>query len=279
MNTWLHVVKQLPPGLRRFVIKKAYAYKTHSRLNSVRFYPDPHHFVYETEGVFIPAGLLHMFATYDYYQQWVHKLSAWAYKPVKGDIVVDIGAGIGEEVLVFSRMVQEEGMVYSIEANPDVFSILNDIISLNRLNNVSLHNLAIACENGKMQLHVSDSAYVVGSFEQTESSQRHYDIETIRMDDFITKNRIAKIDLLKANIEGAERFVTGSIGDKIRCVRHVAIACHDFRYREEGNEFFRTKNLVKEFLQDNHFTLQTQQTSVEDFNDWVYGKNMAYEST
>lgn len=273
MNYWLKVVKNLPPGLRQDVIKKLYRFKTGNSLKSIRFYQNSQNFVYETDNGYIPSGLLNMFATYKYYEEWVSRLSAWAYQPQPGDIIVDIGAGIGEEAIVFSKLVTSAGKIYSIEANPDVFKILSDIVSFNQLSNISLHNLAIANDTGVMQLHVSDTSYVDGSFQKTASSVHQYEIKAMRLDEFIKSNEINRIDLLKANIEGAERFVIGSIGAEINKVRQVAIACHDFRFKESGNDFFKTKQLVKEFLLDHHFELQFQQSSVEDFNDWVYGVN------
>jgi len=278
MNYWLKVVKGMPPGLRQYVIRKLYRYKTGKNLHSVRFYQNSLNYIYQLNDVYIPAGLLNMFATYNYYEDWVNKLSAWAYKPKLGDIVLDIGAGIGEEVIVFSKMVGPVGKVYSIEANPDIFNVLTDVIILNQLDNVSHHNLAIANENGEMKLHVSDSSFLGGSFEKTEYSVHEYLIRTNRMDEFIKNNAINRIDLLKVNIEGAEKYVIGSIGNEIKKVRHVAISCHDFRFREEGNEFFITKDLVIEFLQDNQFELKFQKSSIEDFNDWVYGVNKEYIS-
>ena len=78
MNYWLKIVRSLPPRLRENVIKKLYRFKTGNSLQSIRFYPNSQNFVYETDNGYIPSGLLNMFATYKYYEEWVSRLSAWA---------------------------------------------------------------------------------------------------------------------------------------------------------------------------------------------------------
>ena len=46
------------------------------------------------------------------------------YQPKPGDTVVDVGAGMGDDTLVFSRMVGPSGRVFSFEAHPDTFRCL-----------------------------------------------------------------------------------------------------------------------------------------------------------
>ena len=83
-----------------------------------------------------------------------------------------------------------------------------------------------------------------------------------------------KIDLLKVNIEGAERLVIETMGDVLPIIRNVAISCHDFRYKHEGgNEFFKTKKIVTDFLMENGFTIQTLKSGLEHRDDWIFGKN------
>ena len=96
----------------------------------------------------------------------------------------------------------------------------------------------------------------------------------MRFDSFIKKYNIKKIDLLKCNIEGAERFVVDSISKEyISRIRNVAIACHDFRYSENQNDFFVTRDYIKQFLLDNSFEIETRNTGIDCLDDWVYGRN------
>src|SRR5947207_6560342 len=46
------------------------------------------------------------------------------YTPQPGDVVLDVGAGIGAEALLFSRLVGPSGRVVSIEAHPATYERL-----------------------------------------------------------------------------------------------------------------------------------------------------------
>src|SRR5579862_5248004 len=43
------------------------------------------------------------------------------YQPRAGDVIVDVGAGKGEDTIAFSRAVGPSGRVLAIEAHPEVF--------------------------------------------------------------------------------------------------------------------------------------------------------------
>src|SRR5271154_2216517 len=45
----------------------------------------------------------------------------WGYTPGVGDVVIDVGAGVGEEALTFSRAVGKHGRVICIEAHPRTY--------------------------------------------------------------------------------------------------------------------------------------------------------------
>src|SRR5205823_1391670 len=60
------------------------------------------------------------------------------YRPQEGDVVVDVGAGRGEDTLTFSRGVGKTGRVIAIEAHPLSFLVLKNFCKLNGLSNVTL---------------------------------------------------------------------------------------------------------------------------------------------
>lgn len=84
----------------------------------------------------------------------------WGDRPRAGDVIVDVGAGVGEEALTFSRAVGERGRVISIEAHPETFRCLQKLVQYNRLGNVTAIQQAVsepscelaAIEDGKHYL-------------------------------------------------------------------------------------------------------------------------------
>ena len=47
-----------------------------------------------------------------------------SYSPKVDDIIFDIGAGIGNEVIYLSKLVGKNGKIFAVEANPKVYSYL-----------------------------------------------------------------------------------------------------------------------------------------------------------
>ena len=51
-----------------------------------------------------------------------------AYTPGEGDVVVDLGAGFGDEALIFSNLVGPSGRVIAVEAHPKTFACLEETV-------------------------------------------------------------------------------------------------------------------------------------------------------
>jgi len=75
------------------------------------------------------------------------------YKPKTGDIVFDIGAGVGVDAIVFSQLVGDTGRVYAFEAHPWTFRALEKCCALNRL---SVEPVQMAVADAKGTLWISD---------------------------------------------------------------------------------------------------------------------------
>lgn len=274
------IIQKIPYLLQKPLLKLLYAKQGH-KLQDFKSYNNCF-FLYKIDGVYVPSESIGWFVNFDYYKSLVENLSGVYFKPKNGDIIVDIGAGIGEEALVFSKMVGKNGNVFCIEANPEAFEVLQDLIKLNDSDNIHAFNVAIAKENSPIKLEKNNKTYLASSLSIYGSSlARHFfTIPGIRFDSFVKENNIKKIDLLKVNIEGAEKYVIESAGDAITRIRNVAISCHDFRYhREGGNEFFRTKQVVTDYLIKNGFEVKTLNTGIDYQDDWIFGINKQYSKT
>ena len=173
---------------------------------------------------------------------WFH-----LYKPRPGDTIVDIGAGRGEDVFAFSRGVGPAGRVWAIEPHPVAFAALRVLCRLNGLANVAPLNYACMDRAADLQIEtmpVWESSYV----REGAPSAASHQVKCVRFDDLAAERSIDRIDFLKMNIEGAERWALPGCEQALRRTRHVCIAAHDFRAeRGEGAEF-RTLEFVKEYL-------------------------------
>jgi len=183
------------------------------------------------------------------------------YIPRQGDIVFDIGSGVGSETYYFSKLVGSSGKVISIEANPRVFNCLRKFCVLNDLTNVIPLNIAVA--DGEYEVIISDptnheiSSIVSGVF--------GYKVPCTRIDTLCQSLGIDHIDCVKMNIEGAEILALSGMAIMLKSTQHLIISCHDFLADETGVETYRTKKAVIDLLSANNFDIMSR----NDPRAWV----------
>lgn len=195
----------------------------------------------------------------------------YEYTPGAGDVVFDIGAGIGAEALLFSRLVGPSGRVVSAEAHPRTYKRLVDLCKANRLGNVTPLQVAVSDTDGTVV--ISDSEHHLRNT-VLETRSGGIDVPARRIDTLAGELGIEQIDLLKMNIEGAERQAIQGIGTVLANTRHVCISCHDFLADDGGPDDLRTKNFVREFLMEHGFLVTTRDDAPDAWTrDYVYARS------
>ena len=181
---------------------------------------------------------------------WFHR-----YQPAEGDVIVDLGAGRGEDTYVFSQAVGAAGTVWAIEPHPASYAALERLVRANLLGNV--RTLRYACVETPRALQIEtmpvwESNYV----REGDATATSYPVEGITADALLAD--VPRIDFLKMNIEGAERYALPGCRELLRRARFVCVAAHDFRADRGEGEEFRTLEFVREFLRDAGFELVTR---------------------
>lgn len=203
------------------------------------------------------------------------------YRPQLKDICVDIGAGIGTETLSLSRKAGPAGWVYAVEASPSTYKILESNILENHLGNVDCFNLAISDREGKVRIsdltetHISNSLIMDDRDRKQTGATGAVEVDAFSMDGFLRHHGIGRIDYLKVNIEGAEKWLIADF-KQVSDVRHVAISCHDFLGRRNSDPSLFTREAVSSFLISNGFRVRTRNTGTDYVDDWIYGVNETY---
>ena len=163
------------------------------------------------------------------------------YRPKVGDVVIDVGAGIGEDAVVLSKLVGERGKVYAIEAHPGTCGCLKATIERSLLANVEPHQLAIMERDGAVTI-TDDSEHLANNI---VAGGPGITVEGWSLDHFIASTGEPRIDFLKMNIEGAESGALRGLEEQATKIRNVAISCHDFVARAGGGDYFRTRDEVR----------------------------------
>jgi FkbM family methyltransferase len=119
----------------------------------------------------------------------------------------DIGAHIGQYSLLASQLVGPHGKVHSFEPCPTLFPVLKRNTELNHCSNVICNEVALAEADGVHQLYLSDfKNFGTSSF---APSGRNYSgvsvrVTTVSLDEYVGRNSVQAIDLIKLDVEGME---------------------------------------------------------------------------
>ena len=133
-----------------------------------------------------------------------------------GMTVFDVGANVGELTMLFSRLVEQSGRVYSFEASRTTFESLQSVCKAASLDNVTLIQAAVTDQKGIVRLNVYPSGY--GSWNSlADRPLENYgvnikpigieDVTAITIDSYCSEHHIQTVDLLKIDVEGAEHQV------------------------------------------------------------------------
>lgn len=127
----------------------------------------------------------------------------------KGDTLIDVGANIGYFSFVGAGLVGRNGQVHSFEPVPEYFKRLNGFASLNKDYNIKVNQMAVGSENNNTKIFIKGGGDIGNNtfypfLLEQEKYESSIDVPVIRLDDYIEKNKIANIKVIKIDVEGFE---------------------------------------------------------------------------
>lgn len=158
-------------------------------------------FLYPDDGV---ARLTFYFG---YHEPEIFKFLGKFLYTLEGKEIVycDIGANIGLYSLFVAKRLRNKGRVISFEPDAKTYNRFIENIKLNNLLNINAINKAVGDNNGYVKLVCNkDSAK---TYVSKEHKNNIYEVELVKFDDFLIKNKITNVDYIKIDVEGFEFFV------------------------------------------------------------------------
>jgi FkbM family methyltransferase len=133
-----------------------------------------------------------------------------------GDVFVDVGANIGYDSLLASTIVGPNGQVVAIEPAPQTFSLLQRNVVENDARNVRAIGVAVAPEPGRVGLYEL-SATNIGATSTLASRGGTLvaSVDALPLEQLLTPEELARVRLIKMDIEGAEAPVLQVVLDNI----------------------------------------------------------------
>ena len=191
-----------------------------------------------------------------------------------GDIVLDVGAGIGDDTWVFAQRIRPNGRIFSFEANPRSAQCLAKTVQRSGL--ACVETIASAVTNHAGFVKIADGISPDQNSLFVSESAQSVVVPAITLDDFVESHRIDRIDFLKMNIEGAEKPALLGFQRKFGCVRNIAIACHDWIADLGHGESYRTLEFVRKFLESQGFVVHQR---AQDQRPWIRDTLLASRRT
>jgi FkbM family methyltransferase len=119
-----------------------------------------------------------------------------------GMVFFDIGAHVGQYTLLAAGV---RVSVHAFEPDPETFPILAYNIGKNDLKEVCANPLALSRHTGSVEVCSGPADNIGSSFIRPFSSESHRNqIPCMSLDEYVSRNQISRVDLVKIDVEGAE---------------------------------------------------------------------------
>jgi len=154
----------------------------------------------------------------------------------EGDVIYDIGAHVGYFTLLFSVLVGNKGKVVAFEPNKKNLEILKRHLKINRCKNVIVVDKAVSDKTGITFFDTGD-----GSWTGKISLTGEYEVEVVKLDDFISKNLIPSV--IKIDVEGEELNVLRGAKNLLEKYKPtIFLSTHSQELYEKCSVFLKSLN-------------------------------------
>lgn len=176
--------------------------------------------------------------------------------------VFDVGANVGELMLLFSRFVGDSGSVHAFEPSNAAFKRLAIVCDAVGSRNVVLNHLALSDKTGFIRLRIYDDE--LSSFNsQAARPLENYGLDfksvgvekapATTLDDYCENKKIERIDLLKIDVEGAEFQV---LRGARRMLKSKRIACVAFEFGQTTFDMGNKPEEIEAFFKEMNYEIR-----------------------
>lgn len=171
---------------------------------------------------------------YAMYEEYIVGIYEGLRKIKPGDVVVDVGAYIGDFTLKACSKVGERGKVIAFEPSPEEYNILKWNVDASLFGNCLLYNIACGCNKGNQTLYLSASdqhnpsskSLVNKSGMDAHVRGTTSVVSTHRLDDICKNAGITHVDFLKIDTEGYGLKVLKGAEGLLKNGTYIAMEIH-----------------------------------------------------
>lgn len=152
-----------------------------------------------------------------HYRENSSDMAMWKENPYKrfpfqkDDVILDLGANIGDIAIRFSDKVKE---IHSYEPMKDTFQVLKKNVTKNKINNCFPYNVAIAPTTGETTIYFNDKAKLSHASVTTVPvrGRKKIKVKTLSFAEEVAR---VKPTIIKMDIEGGEYDILESVPDSV----------------------------------------------------------------
>ena len=179
-----------------------------------------------------------------------------------GWTVVDAGANFGWHAIHLAKHVGPEGKVFAFEPIPPSFQELTENTALNACGQLQACAMALGSVEDTISLYLPATHLGAGAASQFLDTGEKVWVPMVRLDAFLEREGVDRVDFIKADIEGGElNLLRGAQGLLARChpvilLEIVDIHCRRFGHTPEEVIAFLTERGYRGLFIDDQGELQ-----------------------
>lgn len=181
-------------------------------------------------------------------------------------VFLDIGANTGQHSLYMARFARQ---VHAVEPYPPVLERFRAMIELNGFENITIHPVGYSNAAGNFPFFAPpDHNIGLGTFAEELSGENHKigDLPLVVGDDHLAEAGVGRIDMIKIDIEGYERYALLGLAETLARDRPIVVL--ELNASEGG---FRSKEqLLETFSVDYEFWAFRAAHFGARFGSWRY---------
>lgn len=164
----------------------------------------------------------------------------------KGDVILDVGANTGYYTLLFAKLVGEEGSVYAFEPTSYYMNTLKKNVEANSYANIHLNQFGLSNEDAEMEISIGNSSATL-HWVENETPKGTEKITLKPLDEFVTSEKIDRLDFIKIDIDGHEPlFFQGAKETLSRFNPTILLEVNHANYLQAGFNAWDFYNFLKE---------------------------------
>ncbi len=170
-----------------------------------------------------------------------------------GSTFVDVGAQIGYYSLKAAAVVGPRGRVIAVEPNPETVTKLEGNIRASGAKAITVAPVACSDSESVLDLYAAPAANTgESSLSKTNASQageaqRAYKVRARPLDDIIRESGVARVDVIKVDVEGAEYLVLRGARETLAEFHPILLVeLVDHQLREMGTSVAQVEGFLRE---------------------------------